>query len=213
MNTAGKQTAVPPTLPTDSKDIAWVSVPALQSPDELAVLCRNIETLFRINPYYYFSTWTETGPGVYRAEFDNQSNQQHISVDFDVVAEANRCLAVKYRNGLKKKTYFRIEAFGEGSRLIVADDYEGLTAEERQARLSEVDKSLQAWGESLRLYFHRVRRWSWLPGWRWYIRRFWLPMKPSSRRIVWLLYLITAVEFLFFLFVLLIYLIEQNKAV
>jgi hypothetical protein len=36
-------------------------------------------------------------------------------------------------------------------------------------------------------------------------------MKPSARRIVWLLYLITVAEFFFFLFVMLIYLIEQNK--
>ncbi len=49
------------------------------------------------------------------------------------------------------------------------------------------------------------------PGWRWYIRRVWVPMKPSARRIVWLLYLITVVEFFFFLFVLLIYLIEKNQ--
>jgi hypothetical protein len=37
-----------------------------------------------------------------------------------------------------------------------------------------------------------------------------MPMKPSARRIVWFIYLITAAEFFFFLFVLLIYVIEQN---
>lgn len=73
-----------------------------------------------------------------------------------------------------------------------------------------MDKSLQAWGVALRAYFLRLKRWSWLPGWRWYMRRVWVPMKPSSRRIAWLLCLITAVEF-FFLFVLLIYLIEQQN--
>ena len=36
------------------------------------------------------------------------------------------------------------------------------------------------------------------PAWRWYMRRVWVPMKPSARRIVWLLYLITVVEFSFF---------------
>ena len=74
-----------------------------------------------------------------------------------------------------------------------------------------MDKSLTAWAEALRLYFLRLRRWSWLPGWRWYIRRVWMPMKPSARRIVWFIYLITVAEFFFFLFVLLIFLIERGN--
>ena len=68
-----------------------------------------------------------------------------------------------------------------------------------------------AWADALRLYFLRRRRWSWLPGWRWYIRRVWMPMKPSARRIVWFIYLITVAEFFFFLFVLLIFLIERGN--
>ncbi|HLD14446.1 MAG TPA: hypothetical protein VJB18_07005, partial [Burkholderiales bacterium] len=91
------------------------------------------------------------------------------------------------------------------------DDYDRLSEAERAQRVAEVDKSLSAWGEALRTYFLRLQRWSWLPGWRWYLRRVWVPMKPSARRIVWLLYLITVVEFFFFLFVLLIYLIEKNS--
>ena len=67
-----------------------------------------------------------------------------------------------------------------------------------------------AWAEALRIYFLRLKRWSWLPGWRWYLRRVWVPMKPSSRRIVWLVYLITIAEFFFFLFVMLIYVLEQD---
>ena len=63
----------------------------------------------------------------------------------------------------------------------------------------------------MRVYFKRMKRWSWLPGWRWYIHRVWVPMKPSARRIVWLLYLITVAEFFFFLFVLLIFVLEQDR--
>ena len=36
-------------------------------------------------------------------------------------------------------------------------------------------------------------------------------MKPASRRIVWLLYLISVAEFFFFLFVLLIWWIEYGR--
>jgi hypothetical protein len=42
------------------------------------------------------------------------------------------------------------------------------------------------------------------------MRRVWVPMKPSARRIVWLLYLITVVEFFFFVFVALIWWLEHR---
>jgi hypothetical protein len=202
-----------PRLPTNSQDVAWVTIPAFQSADELAALCRDVEALFRINPYFYFSDWRQTGPDSYHAAFENQSNGQKIAVDFDVAPGPGTGLTVTYRQGIKRRTFFTIEGQDTGSRLLVTDDYEGLPAAEREARMPEVDKSLKAWGEALRVYFVRLRRWSWVPGWRWYMRRVWMPMKPSARRIVWLLFLITVVEFLFFLFVLLIYVIEQNKGI
>ncbi len=199
------------TPPVDSRDAAWVTVPLPQNAEELARHCRDVEALFRVNPYLYFSVWRQTGPSSYHAEFENQSNQQKVAVDFDVTAGPGSGLTVNYANGLKKRTIFAIEPAAKGSRLTITDDYEGLSAEERAARTAEADKSLHAWGVALRAYFLRQKRWSWLPGWRWYIRRVWVPMKPSARRIVWLLYLITVVEFFFFLFVLLIYLIERQN--
>jgi hypothetical protein len=214
--------------PVDSRDAAWVTVPVPQSVDELVRQCRDVEALFRINPYLYFSVWRRTGPDRYHAEFENQSNRQALKVDFEVTPGPGPGFTVHYATGLKRRTVFAIEPGTEGSRLTITDDYEGQdaqmpraqgrvgaaegsSAEERAARSAEVDKSLHAWGVALRVYFLRLKRWSWLPGWRWYIRRVWIPLKPSARRIVWLLYLITLVEFFFFLFVLLIYLIEQQN--
>ncbi len=199
------------TPPVASRDAAWVTIPVPQDADTLARLCRDIEAVLRTNPYLYFSDWKQTGPSAYHAEFENQSNQQKVSVDFEVVPGPGRGLTINYASGIKKRTIFTIEPAATGSTLTIADDYEGLTDAERAARAGEADKSLHAWGVALRAYLLRLKRWSWLPGWRWYIRRVWIPMKPSARRIVWLLYLITLVEFLFFLFVLLIYLIEQQS--
>lgn len=196
--------------PVDSRDAAWVTVPVPQSADDLARHCRDIEALFRINPYLYFSVWRRTGPDRYHAEFENQSNRQALTVDFEITPGPGPGFTVHYANGLKRRTVFAIEPGTEGSRLTITDDYEGLPTEERAARSAEVDKSLHAWGVALRTYFLRLKRWSRLPGWRWYIRRVWIPMKPSARRIVWLLYLITVVEFFFFLFVLLIWIIEHK---
>lgn len=196
--------------PVDSTDVAWVSLPAPFPPDELSRHCRDIEVLFRLNPYYYFDTWRQAGPDAFHAEFENQSNQTHQILDLKIEQDSGRGITVIYNGGIKKRTVFTIEPALEGSRMTVTDDYDLLPAAEREKRKSEVDKSLKAWAESLRLYFRRLKRWSWLPGWRWYLHRVWIPMKPSTRRIVWLIYLITVAEFFFFLFVLLIYLVEQN---
>lgn len=200
---------LPPTVA--SQDAAWVRVPTSLTPTELAGHIQDVEAMLRINPYLYFRSWKQTGPVSYHAELDNQSNKQTLTLDLELIADARSALTINYRQGLKSRTVFTIEPLAGGSYLVITDDYSQLPKPERERRAAEVDKSLLAWGEALRIYFKRLQRWSWLPGWRWYIRRVWVPMKPSARRIVWLLFLITIVEFFFFLFVLLIYVLEQNK--
>lgn len=193
-----------PKPPLASNDAAWVS---LSTPLALPVLqefCRDIEVIFRLNPYYYFNSWTKTGPANYALEFENQSNQTKNTVNIQVIRAADG-FTVSYDQGLKNRTVFSLEATADGTKLIITDDYEGIPESERAQRLLEVDRSLQAWGEALQLYFLRQKRWAWLPGWRWYMRRVWIPMKPSARRIVWMLYLITAAEFAFFVLLILIW--------
>ena len=197
--------------PVASSDAAWVAIPSPLPVSGLAELCRDVEAIFRVNPYWYFESWEQTGPATYRTEFDNQSIPQRVAIDFEIVPGPGQGYTVNYRHGIKKRTVFTIEPCAQGSRLTITDDYESLPEPDRSVRTHEVDKSLPAWGEALRRYFMRQRRWSWLPGWRWYMRRVWVPMKPSSRRVVWLIYLVSVAEFFFFLFVLLIYAIEQNK--
>ena len=66
--------------------------------------------------------------------------------------------------------------------------------DERRARAGEIDLSLNAWGRALHSYFGAWARWRWLGPWRWYMRRVWQPMKPSARRIVWMIWVISAFE-------------------
>ncbi len=200
-----------PKPPLDSADAAWASLPVPFPPAELAKLCRDIEVMFRLNPYYYFDVWRQTGPDAFHVELENQSNKTRQALDLEITPGPGHGVTVTYDQGIKKRTVFTIEPALSGSRLTITDDYERLPETEREQRKDEVDKSLAAWAEALRLYFLRRRRWSWLPGWRWYIRRVWMPMKPSARRIVWFIYLITVAEFFFFLFVMLIWLVEQGS--
>ncbi|MES9902269.1 MAG: hypothetical protein ABW168_06250 [Sedimenticola sp.] len=50
------------------------------------------------------------------------------------------------------------------------------------------------WGEDLQAYLVHWNRWSGFAPWRWYMRRIWLPMKPSARRITYILLWISLVE-------------------
>ena len=138
------------TPPTASRDAAWVTVPVPQEVGALTQLCRDVEALFRVNPYLYFSDWRQTGPASYHVEFENQSNQQKLVLDFEVVPGPGQGFTVNYASGLKRRTVFAIEPSADGSQLTITDDYEGLSAEERAARAAEADKSLHAWGVALR---------------------------------------------------------------
>ncbi|MCR4331999.1 MAG: hypothetical protein NUV34_04765, partial [Sulfuricaulis sp.] len=189
----------------------WVSLVVPLPPAGVVQQWRDVEAMLRLNPYYYFKSWKRTGPTTYRVEFENQSNQTQNTLVIEAREGPGPEFTLHYESGLKRRTVFSVEAVMGGSRLTITDDYEGVPEAERQQRLPEVDKSLKAWGESLRVYFVRLKRWSWLPGWRWYIRRLWIPMKPSARRIVWWIYLITVAEFFFFLFVVLIFTIERGS--
>jgi hypothetical protein len=199
----------PPPVGIDVQDAAWIRVPTTLTPSELATHLNDIEVLLRLNPYYYFKTLKSAAHDRWHAEYENQSNKQQVATDIEIKRLGENGISLNYANGLRKRTVFTVEPFEQGSHLVVTDDYSGSSEMERQQREAEIDKSLNAWGESLRVYFLRLQRYSRIPGWRWYIRRLWIPMKPSARRIVWLLAIISLVEFAFFCFVLLIWVIEQ----
>jgi hypothetical protein len=197
-----------PSSPAEDK--AWATIQSTLRPAELREFCRDLERLYRINPYIEFSVWKQTAPGQIHTEFRNLSNNQDYCLDLTLVPESDNAFSVRYAQGVKAATRFEIEATGPGSSLTITDDYSRLTAEERTQRLDEVDKSLPAWCQAIFDYLRRHKRWGWIAPWRWYMRRVWVPMKPSARRIAWLLYLITLAEFFFFVFVALIWWLEHQ---
>lgn len=200
-----------PSQQAAEEDKAWVAIPTPLPLAELRSFCSRLEHLYRINPYLEFRQWRDTGPGHFHVELRNLSNELDVVDDFILEQESENVFRVRYLGGIKRHTEFRLEPLADGSRLTVTDDYGALAEAERQAREAEVDKSLHAWGHALYVFFRRWKRWGWIAPWRWYMRRVWMPMKPSARRIAWMVILITIVEFFFFLFVLLIWLIEQRN--
>ncbi len=196
---------------SERQDSAWVAIETPFDAGQLKDFLDDIERLYRINSLIEFEEWRNNGNGKYLFKVKNLSNGKSLETDLDVEADEGGVNA-SYSSGLKRATQFRIKPNPDGlASLVITDDYGGLPAEEREARIDEVDKSLVQWGHDIHRYLHQWKRWSWLPGWRWYMRRVWQPMKPSARRISYMLIMITLAEFVLFLFVFMIFWLEMDK--
>lgn len=195
----------------EPRDASWVIVDTPLSLPALREFCADIERLLRINPYLEFQRWQHTGADGIHASFRNLSNQQTLALDLRIERESDDAFALIYRTGIKARTCFALEPAGAGSRLTITDDYAGLPPAEREQRLHEVDRSLAAWGWALHEYLRREQRWGCYAPWRWYMRRLWLPMTPRSRRITYMLVLLTAAELVLILLGAIIYWIEFAK--
>jgi hypothetical protein len=190
-------------------DAAWVTVEAPLPLDRLREFCRDIERLYRINPCLEIASWRAIGSDAFHAVWRNTSNEREAALDLKIGRESADAFQVGYSEGLKRSTRFVLEPAAGGSRLTITDDYSGVPEEERMRRVAEVDRSLVPWGRALHAYLRRERRWGHNALYRWTVRRIWLPMKPSARRITMLLVLITAAELLVIVFVALIWWIEH----
>lgn len=195
----------------DSEDAAWVTIETPFDAAELRTFLDDVERLYRINSLLVFEEWRQTNATHYRLRAKNLSNDRMIEVELDVEASDDG-ITVRYSEGLKTSTRFRVEPQPDGpAKLIVTDDYSGSSAEEREARIDEVDKSLGEWGRNLHRYLRQWKKWSRVPGWKFYMRRVWQPMKPMARRICFILIVVTAAEFVAFLFVFTIFWLEFDK--
>jgi hypothetical protein len=192
------------TDPEDSRDAAWVTIETPLSKAALLAFCRNDpERLFRINSLLRFDSWQRTGENTYHMHARNLSNGLALSDGLRIV----------YRDGLKTTTTFQVQEVSGGTRLVVTDDYSGSPIHERRARADEVDRSLVQWGHDLRHFLARWQRWSRYAPWRWYMDRIWKPMSPMGRRVVFALVVISALEFVAFLMVMTIFVLELEHYV
>jgi len=195
--------SAPGAMPADA---AWVVVDTPLHPDALAEFCRDLERLYRINPYLEFRAWRRTGPETFAAAFRNLSNRREFDLKLECRRDSARDFTVCYRPGIRCSTRFQIESAASGSRLRITDDYSGAVSPDT----AEVDRSLHAWGVALREYLLREQRWGWCLPWRWYMRRVWVPMKPAARRITFMILLITLAEIALIALVMAIYWAEHR---
>ncbi len=182
--------------PGDARDQAWVRVRTELAPAELlAFVQRDSERLLRINSMYEFLSWQGAGRDAHVVRLRNLANGRTLETTVGEERTSDG-LILRYGGGLKASTTFRVEPHpdGIGADLVVIDDYSHIPEAERQARMAEVDNSLSWWGQDFYRYFRYLKRWAWFPGWLWYMERVWKPMKPTGRRVAYILYVVTVVE-------------------
>ncbi len=183
------------TGPLAMEDAAWASVQTPLSVEALSEFCADIERLIRINPMLEFKCWENRGGGVYFISGKNSSQETPFNFEtaFSVTKLADG-YQIAYDSGIKSSTEIKIEASDSGSKLTIIDRYDRLPVEQREQHLGEVDKSISTWAEYTQRYILMWQRWSQFGLWRWYMRRIWQPMKPSGRRITYMLLWISVVE-------------------
>ena len=179
----------------NEEDTVWASFNTGLSCDNLKSFCADIERMLRINPMLEFSKWNEIGNNHY--SFSGRNISQEEAFDFDVELTTEKTtngFLIHYKNSLKTNTSLEIEPAEQGSKLTIIDSYAGTPKPEREARLAEVDRSIVVWAEYLQKYILSWQRWSRFSFWRWYMRKIWQPMKPSGRRITYMLLIISLFE-------------------
>jgi len=185
--------------PEIAEDAAWASIETPLDVESLTIFCQDIERLFRINPMLVFRNWQANGNNHYQCSGENISQEKPFDFDLSFkVSELADGLIINYEQGIKSSTTLKIEKVLPGSqwksKLTITDSYTGIPEQERKKQLDTVDRSLTVWAKYLQQYLLAWQRWSRFALWRWYMKRIWQPMKPSGRRITYMLLWITFFE-------------------
>ena len=187
---AGEPTHADGAPAATDRDAAWVVLQTRWPATDLALWLTDVRRLYRINPFLEITLWQHNSPGHFHARLFNHSNGQAAELVASLDWLDDMTLQVNYASGIKQSTRFAIETIVGGSRLTITDEYvRGITIAPEQ-----VDRSLHAWGVAMAGYLARDRRWGWLPLYRWFMEKVWLPMKPSARRITFIVLVISLAD-------------------
>lgn len=195
---------------TISDNTAWATLNTPLSVPALVAFCHDVERLFRINPMLEFKQWVSLGNQRYKIMGRNTSQEQAFDFDFEMqIQQRADGVEISYDNGIKTRTSIDILPSAHGSQLKITDFYaDDVQADSPELKL--VDKSLVPWAQYLQQFLMLWHRWSRFGLWRWYMRRIWQPMKPSGRRITYILLWISVVEIALIILGAAIYFVEYT---
>jgi len=177
------------------EDKAWVEFKTPLNKKELFQFCKDIEVLFRINPYLEIKLWEKLSDKNYRMHVINHSQipEFELRTEFEKKISKNE-IKLKYNTGIKSNTVFSINPEPNGSKLTIVENYHTDLNDSIENYLILVDKSLKKWAEEVQQFLIHWKRWCWFSPWRLYKLRIWLPMKPLARRVTDILLFVSAIE-------------------
>lgn len=194
---------------TDEVNKAWAEFKTPISQDALLKFCYQIEQLFRINPYLDIKKWKYLEKDKFFVELINHSQDPEFRLQTKLcMSHLKDGFLIDYENGIKSSTLLQTKPADGGSKLIITEHYHSENSEKYKNKLNKVDKSLTKWAEELQIYLSDMHRWSWFLPWRIYKQRIWLPMKPSGRRISYMLIWISIIEITLIALGVIIYFLE-----
>lgn len=212
----------PSVSPADGNgNCTWATVALPLAPAEALRFCQDIERLLRLNPYLEIRSWQEMpgalAPGKrFHLQALNEMTGIEHDLDLTLTELSAERLCFRYSQGAKQVLELGVSppdpatARGKSTASILTlREYYDTTAPVEVLEL-EVDRGIVRWGSCLHRHLRDQRRWGWLPGYG-RLRRFWLSMPPRHRRIGRWLVWIGVAEFAFFLFVLIIFVLERTR--
>lgn len=198
----------------DKENSAWVTLAIPAPPEELTVFLKNVERLFRLNPYLDIKQWEELADNRFHLKALNEMNGVHYDLDIALESQQGMRAFLRYSQGLKAALEVTIEAGSDSKNAILTlrEYYHKTESALDEQQLKEVDHGLVPWGNCIRAYVQGMRRWSWFKPYCWYREKFWLGMRPTHRRIALMLGWVTLLEFVVFLFIFVIYWSELARS-
>lgn len=177
--------------PRNLENAAWITIPTKLKLTTLINFCSKVERLYRLNPYLRINTWRVADDAIIDVDWDNHSNEQLLTTAtrIEVVKSENE-IRLSYASGIKRETLLLVEESIGGAQLTIIDDYGSRSQRDTQ----QVDKSLAAWGQALDKFFSRYFYLQHIPFADRIIDRIWLRLSPTSRRITYILFVITVIE-------------------
>ena len=174
---------------------AWAEFKTPLKHGALLLFCKDIERLFRINPYLEIKTWEKAERRKHLIHVINNSQKQPFSLKTNIyITEIENGLRAQYDHGIKSVTTFEVYPYLDGSKLKITELYHSISPDDKSDAINKVDKSLTKWAEEIQNYLISWHRWSWFLPWNKYKQHIWLPMKPTARRITYMLIWISFVE-------------------
>ncbi|MBI3525415.1 MAG: hypothetical protein HY066_13010 [Betaproteobacteria bacterium] len=205
------------------ENAAWAIAQISLPPHQVFSFLADVERLFRLNPHLEISDWrADTAAQSYQMSALNETSalRSETSWRVETIRENTLCTPwgikginsgyrLVYAQGLKRSTEFTIEPAAGGSQLTITERYLPVD-DETDPRIREIDRSLVPWAAAIRRHLNRMARFGNLPGYRWWTERLLLRMPPRHRRISRMIFWVSVLEFIVFLFVALIFWLETR---